>query len=224
MARDLEQKKKARPQYPEKAEVLEETKGVSETASDIALDALDKNAISEEKNEPQKEAPQIEEKPLSPSKNDGKKLFLLGLGVFIGTIIFTSGIFMLFVQSWQNVKPESVVVEKKIPPPASVSEPIATPLQREEWELSILNGSGVVGLAKKVASQLEDMGYVIKSTGNASKNNYETTQIFISKNKTASEAAVFLLDMKKELGVATSSSELTGKIDAQIIVGKDNAE
>jgi len=228
MVLDLEKKKKETAQYPEKAKVaqeaLEEKEEILEAAVDVVPASSGKNAVSEEKNELQKEEPpQIEGKPLSSSENNGKKLFLLGFVVFIGTIMLASGIVILFVKSDQNIKKETVVIEKKITPIPDPKPTVAS-LQREEWELAVLNGSRVAGLAKKIASQLEDAGYVIKSIGNASKSNYTTTQISISVAKSASEAAAFLLDMKRKLGVGTSSSELTAKFDAQIIVGTDNAE
>ena len=147
-----------------------------------------------------------------------KKLFLLGASVFVGTVIFCSLAFFLFFKTPEPQK--EIVTEVKTTPTPT---PVVPMFKREEWSLEVLNGSGVVGLAKKVASQLEDVGYVIKSTGNASKKDYSITQISISVNKSASEAAAFLLDMKKELGVGTISAELTGNFDAQIIVGTDNA-
>jgi hypothetical protein len=223
-----EKKKKVRPQYPEKekavSEILKEKTDISEITTDSLPNSPDISITSEEKNVPQKdESLTIEDKPLSPPRRNGKKLFFLGFAVFLGTVVVTSMVFILFIKSDQVAKQEVVTVEKKITPsPTPIS--VATPLKREEWTLSVLNGSGISGLAKKTADKLEALGYIISGTGNASKNNYTTTQIFVSNSKTSSEAAVFLLDMKKELGVGTSSSELTGNFDAQIIVGTDNAE
>lgn len=230
---------KKRSQYPgkekpikeglagEEKEVLEE-KPIRSTSAELQRGEQDQGGsiVSEE------EALKIEEKRekygsfgLEDMKSsDGgdkadKKLFLLGVSVFVGTIIFCGLAFFLFFKTPEPQK--EIVTEVKTAPAPT---PVVPMLNREEWTLSVLNGTRIAGLAKKVASQLEDIGYTVKSTGNASKNDYATTQISLSVTKSASEAAAFLLDMKKELGVGTSSSELTGKLDAQIIVGTDNAE
>ena len=51
------------------------------------------------------------------------------------------------------------------------------PAQEELVSISVLNGSGISGLAGKVADRLKAAGYTNVSTGNADKFDYTTTLI-----------------------------------------------
>ena len=148
-----------------------------------------------------------------------KKLFLLGVSVFVGTVIFCGLAFFLFLKT---PEPQKEIVTEAKTAPTPTPTPIVPMLNREEWSLEVLNGSGKSGVAKKTADKLEALGYKIENTGNAPKR-YAKTEIFISSEKAVSDINLFLEDMKKELGVGTISAELTGNFDAQIIVGTDNA-
>ena len=47
----------------------------------------------------------------------------------------------------------------------------------ENIHVQVLNGSGIPGAAAQVASELENEGFVVTSVGDASRNDYQTTQV-----------------------------------------------
>jgi len=95
-------------------------------------------------------------------------------------------------------------------------------------KLIIQNGSGITGLAQKVADRLSSFGYKTLSTGNAPSFDYQTTVIYDTSSNQNSEA---LADLKSKLN-ANIAPELTPtikKLSAEnpeagfiIILGKNN--
>lgn len=133
-------------------------------------------------------------------------------------------------------KSETPEATKTAKPTASpTSKPILTPtpeptinpvdkqsgLDRSKLTIEVQNGSGVVGVAKKVADALKNLGYVISTTGNADNYDYKDVTIQVKSAMTK-----YLALLKKDLGssytVGTSSADLTAtsSSDALVIVGK----
>lgn len=96
----------------------------------------------------------------------------------------------------------------------------ATGLDRSTLSVSILNGSGVSGVASKMSTVLKDLGYVISSTGNADNFDYQNVTIQVKSTKSK-----YLPLLKKDISatytVGDSTSTLaSGSADAVIIIGK----
>lgn len=83
----------------------------------------------------------------------------------------------------------------------------------------VLNGSGVTGVAGKVADLLKSLGYAIAGTGNAPNYNYATTEISTKKSQTLSILQADLAG-KYEIGSASATLSATESADAVVIVGK----
>lgn len=94
-------------------------------------------------------------------------------------------------------------------------------LDRATLNVSVLNGSGVVGAGKKISDYLSGLGYIIKTTGNADNFGYEDITVKIKKSKSDYGAL-----LKKDLSTQGSGSAVIVSVDdtiatdAQVIVGK----
>ena len=133
---------------------------------------VDPNAPLEFENNPQDERlPQIEKL--------NKKLFFLGGAVFLLTIVITTLIGLLIINT-TNVSKESNVVEKvrsEITP--TIVPPIS--IDKSQWTFEVLNGSGEGGKGKKTADAIESLGYTVENTGNANNSDYKGVQVtFVS--------------------------------------------
>lgn len=112
-------------------------------------------------------------------------------------------------------------------PSASTEEgeqtPTATPtpvqLERSDLSLTVLNGSGVAGAAGDVSEILEDLGYTVESTGNASKFDYTGITILISEEK-KDYSDLLKKDLADEAKTIKVEVDDNLKADAEVIVGK----
>lgn len=160
--------------------------------------------------------PSYEQKP---SAKKSKTLFLILILLVIALI--GSGLFLR-----ERIK--NLVKGDAVPSPSSISEatpspsPTPDPLVRSEWSFEVLNGSGTSGLAKKVASSLEDLGYQVIKTGNADKSNYSKTEILVKKDQ-LEKIDLVIADLKDVIKIASVAGELDeGTASARIIIGKDS--
>jgi len=165
------------------------------------------------------------------STNKSKALSILLIVVILFVVIFV-GLYFLG---------KSKKSKAPIPNPTPTMQPTSTPsvsgsltptgkltptpnvskLDRSKLNVSVLNGSGVVGAGKKIADYLSGLGYVINGTGNADNYNYQGISVKVKQTK--SDYAALL---KKDLGSVASGSAVTTGVDdtistdAQVIVGK----
>jgi hypothetical protein len=155
-----------------------------------------------------------------PKRRGGKKLFIIGIIVCLLVVSTISIILVL------KAKPKSAGEMKG---EAQVEEtiPKITPspnLNKEEWDFEVLNGSGVSGVAKKVAKKLEEMGYKVVSVGNADNYDYKEDELFVSKQFEA-KVNLLLADLEAEFKISSSSGELENSTaSARLIIGKKTAE
>ncbi|HOK53922.1 MAG TPA: LCP family protein [Armatimonadota bacterium] len=88
-------------------------------------------------------------------------------------------------------------------------------------KVEVLNGSGISGVAKEVADQLEKYGYVITNTGNASRFNYDSSQIIVHNGKVdGADRLAQLIGCTKIRTLDASAGSHDGP-DITVIVGKD---
>lgn len=137
-------------------------------------------------------------------------LFILAIVVIGGGIYFIAGL--------GGSKKQS----SSTPTPSATAEPTPTPraLDRLQWSLEVLNGSGVTGAAKKLADQLKALGYPVVKTGNADRDDYTSNEFFVKKELEDS-VELFILDIKDIIKIASVSGELKDSTaSARIIIGK----
>lgn len=112
----------------------------------------------------------------------------------------------------------TVTPTKKVTPTPKSS---SSSTERSDLNVTVLNGSGVVGAGKKVADYLAGLGYVIGSTGNADNFGYEGIIVKVKQSKSN-----FQTLLKKDLASQASGSAVVVSVDdtissdAQVIVGK----
>ena len=114
--------------------------------------------------------PQVREE----KKGKGKIIFIL-LAILA---LVAVGVWLIFGRSGDE--------ETEISATPTVSEetpsPTQTPVEidRDEVKIQILNGSGISGAAGDLRSEMEDLGYSDIAVGNASSQDYETTEVTFS--------------------------------------------
>ncbi len=87
--------------------------------------------------------------------------------------------------------------------------------------VEVLNGSGVVGAAKKIADQLEQAGFEIIRTDNAPKDDYLMTQVITHKAKAKTEPIMRIARLVGSNDV-TDDGIPNPNADVTVIVGKDS--
>lgn len=137
-------------------------------------------------------------------------LFVLTIVVIGGGIYFVAG-----VGSPKKQQQEETATPTQTPTPTPQA------LNRSEWSLEVLNGSGVTGVAKKLADQLKELGYQVSKVGNADRDDYETNQLYVREDL-ADEIDAVVLDIKDIIKIASIAGKLKDSTpSARIIIGKE---
>ena len=89
-------------------------------------------------------------------------------------------------------------------------------LIKEEYSVTVLNGTGIAGLAGKVATQLRNDGFIVEKISNASNYNYHNT--LIQHSSESLEAAEYI---SKLLPIEADFEESTRGASIIIIIGRD---
>src|SRR3989344_3596508 len=154
--------------------------------------------------------------PTGKKKAD-KKVFVITPFLII---VVSLGAF-LFFRSKKSTSPE-----EPTPTPSSFEEtslPTATPtpkvVNKKEFEIEILNGTGISGEAVFLKNKLEELGYSSVKVGNAEDQDNEITEIFFGKNvpsEVSDEVTGKLKGIYKE--VVSKIKSLEG-MDIQITTG-----
>ncbi len=93
------------------------------------------------------------------------------------------------------------------------------PFVKEKAQITVLNGSGVVGVAQTFADKLEEKGFIIGLVSNAPDGTYQPVEIYqVNKDKTATAAKLAELYGVTVKTTAPPAS-VTGETDFLIIVG-----
>lgn len=151
----------------------------------------------------------------SNEKKSGKKLFII---IVVLLLVLAGGYFVVR----RIIQPATVTTPTpaptSVPTPSPTSQPV---LNRSDWSLEILNGSGVTGVAKKLADKIQPLGYPVVKTGNADKDNYSQTQILVKKSL-QDKVELIIADLKDIIKIASVAGELKDSTaSARIIIGKD---
>ncbi len=138
-------------------------------------------------------------------------------------VIILAGLGFLLFETKSSIK-RLVFRPSPFPVPTQTPAPTEAPklLQRSEWSLEILNGSGSTGLVKKMAIKVKELGYPVVKTGNADKNNYAITQMLVRKGL-EDKMDLVIADLKDTIKIASFAGELKDSTaSARIILGKDS--
>lgn len=147
-------------------------------------------------------------------KKSGRKLLIV---IIILILLLSGGYFAL--RRVIQPAPVTTPTPPPVPTPAPTSQPV---LNRSNWSLEILNGSGVTGAAKSRADKIQALGYPVVKTGNADKDNYSMSQILVKK-ELQDQVELVIADLKDIIRIASSAGELKeGTASARIIIGKNN--
>lgn len=160
----------------------ENTPKIAEHMKDIATESV--TPITNKETEPlEKEIENNTNKPVVGNKSSANfNIFwiilpgIMLLGLLMGGIIaYFSGINKLkSSETSATIKPTSQPVITIEPSPST--SPISK-IDLTKYKIKVLNGSGIKGEAGKVQALLEKAGFIIESTGNASRYDYTNTVI-----------------------------------------------
>lgn len=156
------------------------------------------------------EETQVQVKEKKPGKIKAILLFI-GIVIFVGGL--TAGGIIL---SQKALKGGNASVPVEIVPtsvPTIVNSITTTPVpefSKKDLKISVLNGSGIAGLAGKAKTFLEGLGYQVVNTGNAEVFTYETTEVSIKEDK-----QMFLADIVKSLGEKYTLSAKNPTLDSK---------
>ncbi len=203
--------KKSTENIPEELPVVEKVEEIKATTR------RDSFFYNQEPETPSESTIVEESEPKIERQN--KKLFFLGFGVFIATVICTLIFGLLFMQlnGSGNAKQSQDTISNPEPTPT----PTPATLDRESWTFEVHNGSGVAGAAAKASEKFEKLGYKVTNTGNAEEE-VTITELYISKDKSEEETQLLLEDLKSDFGELTVTGKLTDSTaSVRIILGKE---
>lgn len=189
----------------ETAEVeKEEVKDSEESPKEIEEEKTEKEEsdqeADEEKNEESKKSdpfsPVLEPLEESESENNSiswKKIFAYTfIAAFVGILIL--GGFLFLAKNYDlNFDKKSTT---EIATPTSAPTPTVVEIDKEAYEIKVLNGSGIAGEAAKVQATLEAAGFKVSEIGNADSQDFTTSEIS-ALEKVDEE---YLAELKKTLG------------------------
>lgn len=149
-------------------------------------------------------------------EKNNRKLFFFGAFVFILTVLVTSAIGYLVVNTNQPEEEEKILVTEASPTPiADVPEEI----DRSEWKFEVLNGSGVSGAAAKASDSLEELGYEVVKVGNSDE--VESTELYLEKGKSDEEIDLLIKDLEEDFGGLSVTGELTDSdANVKLVLGE----
>lgn len=165
-------------------------------------------------------------------RNNNRKFslkLLFALTVLIALVIgFIAGGLYVYTTGMQNANSEEVEPEESLesiatPEPTPSPSPTPEPVDISELTVSVLNGSGVIGAAGNAENLLEDAGFTVGNTGNASRFNYTDTVIQVKEDVPQS-----VIDQLEETLSEDYSVEIgdnlpdTSQYDIVVTVGRDS--
>lgn len=149
-------------------------------------------------------------------------LIIIFFTVLVLVIVAAGGLYYLNIQNKQSSPPISPMPQPtiSITPTSSISA-TSVELKRSDLVISVLNGSGTSGAARGISSLLTNLGYTVKTVGNADGFAYRDITIKIKKSKEP-----YLPMLKKDLEEDASVSSISASVvdtiinDAEVIVGR----
>jgi len=207
-----EEKQVEKPIKTEKS--IEEAVLINESAEKVVEKAGDEVKAEEEK--PKESSWDLEEEASSLGKKN-KNFFKLGIIILVIILIVTGVLFFFLFNSTSKKAP----IETKKTTIEPTKAPEKAQINRSEWTLEVLNGSGVAGFAAKAAAKLTEQGYTVVKTGNADNQDYKKSELFVSENM-QSKAQLLIDDLKDSYGFTEVKAVLKDSTaSARIILGAE---
>ncbi|PIV01178.1 hypothetical protein COS54_01480 [Candidatus Shapirobacteria bacterium CG03_land_8_20_14_0_80_39_12] len=153
----------------------------------------------------------LEEKKFSEKSPKKGKMFLLFSGIILLVGGLTVGGILFSQKALEGTNPPVPSETKPTSIPTIVNTAVTTPtpeITKKDLKVSVLNGSGIAGLASKAKAFLEGLGYQVVYTGNAEVFTYETTEVSIKEDK-----QMFLADIVKSLSEKYTLSSKNPTLD-----------
>lgn len=164
-------------------------------------------------------------RPTSP-KGSKKKV---GLILFLVSLVLVGGAGFYFLslkkekdgesQKESKDKETSIIVEEKN---VKVSTPTPTPIEtvdKKAVSVQILNGTGIIGEAAYLEGKLNDLGYTSVKIGNASKQDYEATQVAFSSKLSSAVIDEITKELEKIYKKVETTKSSSPSYDVEIITG-----
>lgn len=138
------------------------------------------------------------------------KVFIVTYGLFLAGFLFLG--YVYFKDKAQNQTKNKEISEARF-------EPTYTPeLNLSEYDIRILNGSGIPGEAKKVADILKTKGFINIDIGDADTYDFQETEVSL-KDDVASELFEILKSTLPTFSLKKTESLKDSSYDVLIIVG-----
>jgi hypothetical protein len=111
----------------------------------------------------------------------------VGLGVLAGYVVWAKPTLwpLPFLTKPAKTETTAQVVEPTVAVETTPTPATESGVKREEVKIKVLNGTGTKGIAAIAKTYLEGLGYKDITTGNAVRNDYETTTVVLSETKKA---------------------------------------
>jgi hypothetical protein len=103
--------------------------------------------------------------------------------------------------------------------PTHTPTPTAVPFNRGDLTVTVLNGSGVSGAAQGTSTKLRNLGYTVKTVGNATRFDYEGLTVNVTKEH-SKELELIKKDLSDDGTTVTTGIDDTITTDVEVIVGK----
>lgn len=204
------------PQDDEESSTIAED---STTTTDAENTTSDKNDSESESapEEPQNQTPPAESLSADPNEGGIKKLLFIALIIVILATVSIALYYLYTKKIKTSDKPQPTPTAQ-----TSESQPQTSSLtlNKADWTLEVLNGSGKTGAAAALAEKLSAKGYQVIKTGNAEEDT-AVSQVFFA-DSTKDQADLFLEDITAELPNASNTGSLTDSTaSARIIIGAE---
>ncbi|HSX24822.1 MAG TPA: LCP family protein [Candidatus Andersenbacteria bacterium] len=121
----------------------------------------------------------------------------------------------------QNIDANGDIIPSISPSPSISPEVTASPSPVTLPTLEVRNGTNTTGLAKKIATKLEGLGYKVIATANASSKTITATKVYAPKVTQSDDAEKIASALNASAATDIPSSEAKTKADILIILGSD---
>ncbi len=163
-------------EIPEAKVTIEVEENEDSTTESETAHVLSEDNKPKEEQESTKDAEASDDGSNSPSFLSWKKIFLMIL-VIVPIGFFVFGGFLFYSNNFNfdffGKKPEKTLnLPKNTPTPTEAAE-----IDKEAYEIQVLNGSGIAGEAASVQTLLEDEGFKVSGIGNADSSDFTNTEI-----------------------------------------------
>jgi hypothetical protein len=194
------------PEDEQKEEKEEEKSEEEDTKSGNVQSASDSNGETEGRGD---------DKPWGdvPSDNGSHNIMIFIVVVLITIVVAGGGYFFL-----NSMGSKFFSKPTPTPAPTKAPTPTAAAVDKSEYQIEVLNGSGVAGAAAEAQEMLEDEGFTVESIGNADESDLVETEIAAQEDVSKNYLNELVQALAQQYIVATGINELDGSEDVDVIV------